>query len=806
MQTLWQDLFFGARMLWKKPGVTLVAVLALALGIGANTAIFSVVQALLLKPFPFPELERIVAVWDESQRNPHNEVAIGNYLDWQAQSQSFEHLALYRWWGVNLTGSENPERVQGFLVTANLLDALGMQPMMGRNFKAEENEPGRDTTVILSHGLWQRRFAGDPNIVGKTIQLNSNARTVIGVMPAEFQFPRGMELMAPIAFTPDMRTNRGNHSYLVVGRLKSGVSVAQANTEMTGIAARLAQAYPEQNTGLSAGVYPLLADTVRSYRIALIALMCAVGFVLLIACANVANLLLARASERSREMAIRAAMGAGRIALIRQLLTESVLLALAGGALGVLLAVWGVELLKASLPGEAFQFVVGLRNLGLNYSVLGFTIGLSLLTGIVFGLGPALQAAKPDLNEALKEGSKSSASGTRNRLRSALVVTEVALSLVLLTGAGFMLRSFLNLLQVNHGFNYENVLTMGLQLPPTKYTETAQRVTFYQELERRIKALPGVDAIGFVSHLPLGQSNSSSSYVIEGVPEPPPGQSFSGRNRICTPEYFQALGITLLQGRAFSAQDKADATPVVIVNETLAKRFFPNNDAVGKRFRFRGDLSPTNPWREIVGVIADVRHDLNTPLQPEYYRPHTQAAAWEMMLAVRTRTEPAAMATAIRSEVQLLDRDLPVFQVRTMQQVRQQSVLLQSFSFSLLSVFAVVALLLAAVGIYGVMSYSVSHRTHEIGIRMALGARTGDVMRMVVRQGMKLTAIGVAIGLVGSMTLVYFASAVLVGTGLSDWPTFTGVALILAFVAFVACWLPARRATKVDPLIALRYE
>jgi putative ABC transport system permease protein len=806
MQTLLQDLRYGARMLVRKPGVTIIAVLALALGIGANTAIFSVVHALLLKPFPFPELERVVAVWDESQRNPHNEVTIGNYLDWQAQSQSFEHLALYRWWGVNITGIDNPERVQGFLVTANMLDALGMQPMMGRNFKAEENEPGQDTTVILSHGLWQRRFAGDPNIVGKTIQLNSNARTVIGVMPAEFQFPRGMELMAPIAFTPEMRTNRGNHSYLVVGRLKSGVSVAQANTEMTGIAARLAQAYPEQNTGLSAGVYPLLADTVRSYRIALIALMCAVGFVLLIACANVANLLLARASERSREMAIRAAMGAGRIALIRQLLTESVLLALLGGALGVLFAVWGVELLKASLPGEAFQFVVGLRNLGLNYSVLGFTIGLSLLTGIVFGFAPALQAAKPDLNEALKEGSKASASGARNRLRSALVVAEVALSLVLLTGAGFMMRSFLNLLQVNHGFNYENVLTMGLQLPQTKYTETAQRVTFYQELERRLKALPGVEAIGFVSHLPLGQSNSSSSFLIEGVPEPPPGQSFSGRNRICTPEYFQALGITLLQGRAFNAQDKADATPVVIVNETLAKRFFPNNDAVGKRFRFRGDLSPTNPWREIVGVIADVRHDLNTPLQPEYYRPHTQAAAWEMMLAVHTRTEPTAMTTALRSEVQALDRDLPVFQVRTMQEVRQQSVLLQSFSFSLLSVFAVMALLLAAVGIYGVMSYSVSQRTHEIGIRMALGAQTGDVMRMVVRQGMKLTAIGVGIGLVGSLTLVYFASALLVGTGITDWPTFTGVALLLAFVAFVACWIPARRATKVDPMIALRYE
>ncbi len=806
MEHLLSDLRYGARMLWKKPGVTIIAVLALALGIGANTAIFSVVYALLLKPFPFPELERIVAVWDESQRTPHNEVSIANYLDWQAQSQSYEHLALYQWSGVNLTGTENPERVQGFLVTANLLDALGMQPMMGRNFKAEENEPGKNTTVILSHGLWQRRFGSDPNIVGKTMQVNGLIRTIIGVMPAEFNFPRGMVLLAPIALTPEMKTNRGNHSYLVVGRLKAGVSVAAAQTEMSSIAARLAQQYPDNNTGLSAGVYPLLDDTVRSYRLALIVLMCAVGFVLLIACANVANLLLARAAERSREMAIRAAMGAGRIALIRQLLTESVMLALVGGALGVLLAMWGVELLKSSLPAEAFSFVSGLRNLGLNYSVLGFTLGLSLLTGILFGLAPALQAAKPDLNETLKEGSKGSASASRSRLRSALVVAEVALSLVLLTGAGFMMRSFLNLLQVNPGFNPENVLTMGLQLPQAKYPEPTQRVAFYQELDRRIKALPGIEAAGFVSHLPLGGSNSSSSFLIEGVPEPPPGQRFSGRFRRCTPEYFKAMGITLLQGRGFSEQDKTDASPVVIVNETLAKKFFPNGDAIGKRFRFTGEISPTNPWREIVGVIADVRHDLNTPMQPEYYLPHTQSAGSEMLLAARTRSEPSAMTAAIRSELQAMDRDQPIFQIRTMTEVREQSVLLHSFSFSLLSIFAVVALLLAAVGIYGVMSYSVNQRRHEIGIRMALGAQTGDVLRMIVRQGMKLTAMGVAIGLASSVVLVYFVSTLLVGVSVTNWTTFAGVSLLLAAVALVACWVPARRATKVDPMIALRYE
>jgi putative ABC transport system permease protein len=806
MQTLWQDLRYGARMLLRKPGVTLIAVLALALGIGANTAIFSVVYALLLKPFPFPELERIVTVWDESPRNPHTEVTVGNYLDWQAQSQSFEHLALYRWWGVNLTGVDDPERVQGFLVTANLLDALGMQPLLGRNFTAEENEPGKDAVVILAHGLWQRRFGGDPAMVGKTVHLNGQARTIVGVLPAEFNFPRGTELLAPLAFTPEMKINRRNGSYLAVGRLKQGVSVAQAQTEMATIAARLAQQYPYQNTGLSAGVYPLLADTTRPYRLALIVLMCATGFVLLIACANVANLLLTRAAERHREMAIRAALGAGRIALARQLLTESVLLALAGGLLGVLLAMWGIELLKTALPGQTFQFVPGLRNFGMNYLVLGFTLGLSLLTGIVFGLAPAWQVAKPDLNAALKEGSKGTASAARSRLRSTLVVAEVALSLVLLTGAGFMLRSFLNLLQVNHGFNYENVLTLGLQLSQAKYPQPAQRVAFYQELAVRLKALPGIEAVGFVNNLPLGGVSSGSSFLLESVPEPPPGQSFSGRSRICTPEYFQALGITLLQGRAFTAQDKADSTPVVIVNETLAKRFFSPGDAVGKRFRFRGDLSPTNPWREIVGVIADVRHDLNTPLQPEFYLPHPQTERGEMMLAARTRSEPMALVAAIRNEVQALDRDLPVFQVRTMAAVREQSVLLHSLSFTLLSVFAVVALLLAAVGIYGVMSYSVTQRTHEIGIRMALGASTQDVLRLVVRQGMQLTTLGLALGLAGSIVLAYFTSTLLVGVSVTSWTVYLGVLLLLAAVSLLACWLPARRATRVDPLVALRCE
>jgi putative ABC transport system permease protein len=794
-------------MLTKSPGVTAVAVLTLALGIGANTAIFSVVHALLLKPLPFPEMERLVAIWDESARYSHNEVTVANYLDWKAQSQSFEHLGVYRWWSTNLTGVEPPERVQGFLVSASLLDALGMKPALGRSFRTEENEPGKDQVAILMHGLWQRRFGGDPNIVGQTITLNGVARTIIGVMPPEFNFPRGAEVLAPLAFTPELSRNRGNHAYLAVGRLKAGGSLEQAQADISTIARRLEQQYPETNTGLSAIVYPLLADTVRQYRAALLVLMGAVGFVLLIACANVANLMLARTTGRLREVAIRAALGAGRGRIVRQLMTESLVLAVLGGALGVLLAVWGLDLLKASLPDDALRFVPGLNKLGLNYPVLGFTLLVSVLTGMIFGLAPALQASKPNLNEALKEGGggKSTAGLGRHRLRATLVVAEVALSLMLLVGAGLLMKSFLNLLNTSPGFNPENVLTMNLILPTAKYTNNQQRAAFYQELVERVKPLPGVDAVGLVNHLPLGGSNSSTSFLIEGVPEPPPGQQFSGRYRACTPDYFRALGITVLIGRAFTEQDRAASPPVVIVNDTLAKKFFPNGEAVGKRFRFTGPLAE-NPWRQIVGVIADVKHELNTPVQPEYYLPYAQDPWNAMVLVARTRSEPMALASAIQGQVRAIDNDQPVFGVKTMEQVRDDAVSLHSFSAILLGIFAGIALVLAVVGLYGVISYSVSQRTHEIGIRVALGAGRRDVLRLVVGQGMKLAVIGVVIGVVGSLALTQLMKSLLFEVNAGDPTTFVALPLMLLGVTLVACYVPARRATRVDPMVALRYE
>ncbi|HKG81481.1 MAG TPA: ABC transporter permease, partial [Pyrinomonadaceae bacterium] len=565
------DIRYALRNFSKRPGFTLIAVITLALGIGANTAIFSAINALLLKPLPFPEIDRVVAIWDKlpSRGLLHNEVTMANYLDWQSQNKSFEQLAVYRWWSANLTGGDTPERIQGFLVSANFLDATGMKPIMGRNFYAEENQPGKDAVAIITHSLWQRRFGGDPNIVNKTITINSIVRTVVGVMPEHFNFPKGSEIYAPIALTPELMKSRGNHSYYVIGRLKPGSSIESAQAEIDNIATRLEQQYPETNVGWGATVFPIVADTVRLYDTALWVMMGAVGFVLLIACANVANLMLARASGRQKEIALRAALGATRWRIVRQLLTESVIVALVGGALGVLIGFWGVDALRAGNPGDAAKYAPGWYQLGINLPTLAFTLGLSLFSGIVFGLAPALQVSKPNLNDALKEGGRQT-SGSSHHLRSSLVVFEVALSLMLLVGAGLLARSFLSLLKTNPGFNPDNVLTMNLVLPGAKYREQPQRAAFYNDLVQRVKAYPGVESAAAVNYLPLGGANSSDSYLVEGMPEPAHGQEIDGRYRVCTPDYFRTMGIPILKGRGFTEQDKAGATPVVIVNETLA--------------------------------------------------------------------------------------------------------------------------------------------------------------------------------------------------------------------------------------------
>ena len=805
MENLRGDITYAIRNLWKRPGFTLIAVLTLALGIGANSAIFSAINALLLKPLPFPQLDRVVTVWDKmpNQGLEHNEVTFANYLDWQAQNQSFEQFALYRWWNANLAGDDSPERVQGFLVMANYLDTLGMKPILGRNFSTEENQPGKDAVAIISHSLWQRRFGGDPNILGKTITTNAVVRTIVGVTPEHFNFPKGGEIYAPLAITPQILKNRRTHTYYAIGRLKPGVSIQSAQSDIDNISARLQQQYPDDNTGWSAKVYPVVADTVRGYDTALLVSMAAVAFVLLIACANVADLMLARATGRQREIALRAALGASRWRIVRQLLTESLIVALIGGLLGALVALWGIDALRAANPGDAARFAPGWHQLGLNFTVLAFTLGLSLLSGIVFGLAPALQVSNPNLNDSLKEGSRQT-SGRSHGLRSSLVVFEIALSLVLLVGAGLAVRTFLALLKTDPGFNPDNLLTLNLVLPSAKYTDEPKRAAFYEDLLQRVKSTPGVESAAAVNFLPLGGSNSSDAYLIEGVPEPPPGQENLGRYRVCTPDYFQTMGIRLVKGRSFTEQDKAESPRVVIVNEAFARKHWPNQDAVGKRIKFYWPEKA--PWIEIVGVIQDVKHELNVPVTPEYYLPYAQDVWSSMVVVARTKVDPASLAGALRQQVWAIDKDQAVFDVHTMQEVRSISVGMYSSGSVMLGIFAGVALLLASMGIYGVMAFAVSQRTQEIGIRMALGARRVDVLKLVFSHGMKLALFGIVIGLLGSWGLTRFMKGLLFGVEPTDLLTFSLVSLCLLLSAFLACYLPARRATKVDPLDALRYE
>jgi len=806
MDSLLNDIRYAIRNLIKRPGFTLIAVLTLGLGIGANTAIFSAIHSLLLKPLNFPELDRVVAICDSSPSRGvvRNEVAMANYVDWTAQNQSFEHLALYNWWNANLSGIDQPEILQGFLVTANLFDAIGVKPLMGRNFTGEENQPGNDRVAIITHSLWQRRFGGDPTIINKTITVDSIPRTVIGVMPEGFNFPKGADIYAPIALTPQVLANREFHTYYVVGRLKPGVTLQQAQADIDNITARLEQQHPKSNTGLRATVFTIVADTVQFYDTPIWVMMGVVGFVLLIACANIANLMLARASGRQKEIALRAALGASRWRIMRQLLTESLIVALIGGALGVLVGFWGIDALRVSNPGNAALFAPGWHQLGINLPVLLFTLGLSVFSGLAFGLVPAWQVSKPNLNDALKEGARNN-TGSSRRLRSSLVVFEVALSLMLLVGAGLSVRTFLALVKVNPGFDPDNLLTMKLGLPKAKYQEQPQRVAFYNDLVQRVKATPGVESAALVNYLPLGGANASESYLVEGEAEPQPGNENDARYRVATPDYFQTMRIPIVQGRTFNEQDKAGAPPVVMVNETFARKHWPDQNASGKRIRFEGPLNKA-PWIEVVGVIADVRHELDKAVKPEFYLPYAQDSWRTMFVVAKTNRDPGTVAGAIRQQVWAIDKDQPVSDVHTMREVRSTSVAMYTFSSVGLAIFAAVAVLLASLGIYGVMAFAVTQRTQEIGIRMALGATTPDVLRLVVQNGMKLALLGIVIGLAGAWGLTRFMKNILFGVEATDLLTFGLVSACLFVAALLACYLPARRATKVDPLVALRYE
>jgi putative ABC transport system permease protein len=805
MQNLLQDIRYGLRVLWRSPGVTFAAVLALALGIGANTAIFSLVNAVVLRPLPYAQPERLVlAAYALAEAAP------ANFLDWRKQNQSFEDMAAVNFWSANLNAGELPERLEGFQVTPSLFALLGVQPIQGRTFTAAEEQPGNDAVVLLSYGLWQRRFGSDPQIIGKTLTINARSFTVVGVMPPDFQFYRPADVWAPLAFTPQEAGRRTAGNMIVLARLKPGVTMAQAQADMTGVARRLEQQYPATNTGTNVRLVSLHDDLVGPVRLALLILLGAVVFVLLIACANIANLLLARAVARQKEVAIRAALGASRKRLIQQLLTESVLLGLLGGACGLLLASWAIQVLSASIPPSSITTIIGARGIRLDVWMLGFTLLISLLTGIVFGLAPALQISRPDLNETLKEGGRGTAGSFRGRrLRSLLVVSEMALSVLLLIGAGLMIKSFLQLLRVNPGFDPHNVLTMEVSLLDSKYVDDNQINSFYQQTLERIKNLPGVQFVGMTSHLPLGGNNRVRNFDIEGQAPAPPGQSAPLANyRITSPDFFRALSVPLLKGRFFNEQDTSSAPGVAIINETMANRYWPDQDPIGKRVRrvVPGAKEPL-PWLQIVGVVKAIRHiSLQDKPKPELYVPYQQNASRDMTLVLRTASDPLQLVSAVRNEVGSVDKDQPLFNINTMEQVVNESMVLNRFSMYLLAVFSIIALVLAAVGIYGVMSYSVTQRRHEIGVRIALGAQRTDVIKMIVKQGMGLALLGVGIGLLAALGLMRLIASLLYGVSANDLLTFGATALLLSLVALMASYFPALRATKVDPIIALRYE
>jgi predicted permease len=801
------DLRFAARVLLKNPGFTAVAVVALALGIGANSAIFSVVNTVLLRPLPYKNPERVVMVFEDNSKlgYPRDTPAPANYIDWRDQNKVFGAMAAMAEVSLNLTGEGEPERLDGHRVSATLFPVLGVDPQLGRWFSAEEDQPGQNRVVILSHALWQRRFAGDPGVVGKTITLNGAGFQVVGVMPASFQFPSHEDqFWMPIAFTQQQAARRGSHYLDVVARLKDGVTLEQARAEMTTIAGRLQQQYPQSNTDVGATVVPLQEQLVGNIKPALLVLLGAVGFVLLVACANVANLLLARAAARQKEIATRIALGASRARLIRQFLTESVLLASLGGMVGLLLSVWGVRVLKAFIPDTISQA----KEISIDVKVLVFTLLVSLLTGLFFGLAPALQATKFNLNETLKDGGRDSAASSRgNRVRAALVVAEVAISLVLLVGAGLLINSFMRLRSVDPGFRPENLLTMSVVLTPLKYPDMAHRSAFYTEMLRRVEAVPGVRSATVASQIPLTQQGDSSGLLFEGRPDPPAGQMNLAAIRVVAPLYFQTMNIRLLRGRAFTDQDRADSPNVGVISETMAHRYWPGEDPLNKRFSF-GKPESDADMVTVVGIVNDVRQfGLDKDVKPQVYMSYQQMDGFlPRYLIVSTSVEPRSVASSVRGAVWEVDRDQPVSDISMMEDVLSESLARQRFSTILLGVFGAVALMLAAVGIYGVMSYSVAQRTREIGIRMALGARPQDVLKLAVGQGLKLVLIGVAIGAVAALALTRVMASLLYGVSPTDPVTFVTISLVLVGVALLASFVPARRATKVDPLIALRAE
>ncbi|MBV9927452.1 MAG: ABC transporter permease [Acidobacteria bacterium] len=812
---LTQDLRFAGRVLWKSPGFTFAALLTLALGIGANTAIFSVVNAVLLNPLPYAEPGRLVFIWDTQTKKAEKStfpVSAPNFKDWQEQNHSFENMSVLSYEYFTLAGREEPVRLFGSYVSANLLQTLGVKPEAGRAFLPEEEQAEHSRVVMLSHGMWQRRFGSDPKIIGQTLTLDNNLFTIVGVLPPEFRLPRQVslgvlvmdevDLLLPVSYLgvvePNTVSKRARHFLTAVGRLRPGVSREQAGAEMTNIAAQLAEQYPAANANFTVHLVPMHEQIVGRVRTALLLLQGAVLFVLLIACANVTNLLLARAAARRREIGIRAALGARRLRLVRQLLTEGVLLWLVGGGLGLLIALWGTQALLAANPTD----IPRIKEAGVDPWVLGYTLLVAFVSGVLFTLLPALQTAKSDF-EALKEGGRGNTLSTGRVLRNALVVSEVALALVLLIGASLLIKSFERVLNVNPGFRPESVTTMELFLSPQTYNTTEMSVNYHRALMEKVKNTPGVAAAGVVNILPL-KGSTSVAVGVEGQPEPPPGEELYASHRIVSADYFTAMGIPLKQGRAFTDRDAPGAPPVAIISAELARKLFGDKEPLGQRVEISmGKPGPV----EVVGVVGDVRQNgLEAEPDPEVYVPFLQNPWPAFTLVARTTTDAQSTGPLVRAAAASVDRTQPVGEPALLEKVLGDTLSQRRLNMLLLTIFSGVALVLAVVGIYGVMSYAVTQRTHEIGLRMALGAGPGAILRLVVGQGMILSLVGVGLGLLAAVGLTRLMDSLVYQVSTYDPLIFGGGTLLLSLAALLACYVPAQRATKVDPLVALRNE